>query len=295
MDSECEQEKHVMTLTPLARGQDVQPILQVKDLYKRFGGLVAVDHVSLDIYPGEVVGLLGDNGAGKSTLIKMISGVYKSDGGQILLNNEVVSFSTPMEARRRGIETIYQDLALCENLDASANIFLGRERMRRQLGIFKVLARSYMLSESRQILDQLDIRIPELRNPIRQLSGGQRQAVSIARAVYWNAHLMIMDEPTAALGVPEQLKVLELIRTLRNQGVPVILISHNMQDVFAVADRVIVMRRGSKAGERRISETNENEVVGLMVGAEYTQVIKQLHDAPQVHLTTHDEGETDIK
>ena len=274
---------------------NAQPILQVKDLYKRFGGLVAVDHVSLDVYPGEVVGLLGDNGAGKSTLIKMISGAYRSDGGQILLNNEAVSFATPMEARRRGIETIYQDLALCENLDASANIFLGRERMRRQLGIFKVLDRSYMQHEARQVLDQLDIRIPELRNPIRQLSGGQRQAVSIARAVYWNAHLMIMDEPTAALGVPEQLKVLELIRTLRNQGVPVILISHNMQDVFAVADRVIVMRRGSKAGERKISETNENEVVGLMVGAEYTQVIKQLHDAPEVHISTHDEGESDIK
>ena len=275
---------------------DVQPILQVKELYKRFGGLVAVDHVSLDIYPGEVIGLLGDNGAGKSTLIKMISGVYKPDGGQILLDRETVSFSTPLEARRRGIETIYQDLALCENLDASANIFLGREKMRRQLGFFRVLDRPYMLRESRQVLNQLDIRIPELRNPIRQLSGGQRQAVSIARAVYWNASLMIMDEPTAALGVPEQLKVLELIRTLRKRGVPVILISHNMQDVFAVADRMIVMRRGSKAGERRISETNENEVVGLMVGAEYTREIKQLHDAPeQVHITTHDESEKDIR
>jgi ABC-type sugar transport system ATPase subunit len=274
---------------------DVQPILQVKDLYKRFGGLIAVDHVSLEIHPGEVIGLLGDNGAGKSTLIKMISGAYKPDGGQILLDGEAVSFSTPLEARRRGIETIYQDLALCENLDASANIFLGRERMRHQLGIFRVLNRSYMLRESRQVLDQLDIRIPELRNPIRQLSGGQRQAVSIARAVYWKAHLMIMDEPTAALGVPEQLKVLELIRTLRNQGVPVLLISHNMQDVFAVADRVIVMRRGSKAGERRISETNENEVVGLMVGAEYTRVVKQLHDAPEeMHITTHDESEKEI-
>jgi ABC-type sugar transport system ATPase subunit len=275
---------------------DVQPILQVKDLYKRFGGLVAVDHVSLDIHPGEVVGLLGDNGAGKSTLIKMISGAYKPDGGQILLNGEAVSFSTPLEARRRGIETIYQDLALCDNLDAGANIFLGRERMRRQLGIIRVLDRPYMLREARQVLDQLDIRIPELRTPIRQLSGGQRQAVSIARAVYWKAHLMIMDEPTAALGVPEQLKVLELIRTLRNQGVPVILISHNMLDVFAVADRVIVMRRGSKSGERRISETNENEVVGLMVGAEYTKVIKQIHDMPEdVHLTTHDESEKDIR
>src|SRR2546422_9544840 len=275
---------------------DAQPILQVKEIYKRFGGLVAVDHVSLDIHPGEVVGHLGDNGAGKSTLIKMISGAYKPDGGQILLDGAAVSFATPLEARRRGIETIYQDLALCENLDASANIFLGRERMRHQLGIFRVLHRSFMLRESRQVLNQLDIRIPELRNPISQLSGGQRQAVAIARAVYWNAYLMIMDEPTAALGVPEQLKVLELIRTLRNQGVPVILISHNMQDVFAVADGGIVMRRGRKSGERRISETNENEVVGLMVGAEYTKVIKQIHDAPEeVHLTTHDESEKDIR
>jgi simple sugar transport system ATP-binding protein len=273
-----------------------QPILQVKDLYKRFGGLVAVDHVSLDIHPGEVVGLLGDNGAGKSTLIKMISGAYKPDGGHILLNGEVVSFATPLEARRHGIETIYQDLALCENLDASANIFLGRERMRRQLGFLRVLDRPFMLRQARQVLDQLDIRIPELRHPIRQLSGGQRQAVSIARAVYWNAHLMIMDEPTAALGVPEQLKVLELIRTLRHQGVPVILISHNMQDVFAVADRVIVMRRGSKAGEARISDTNENDVVGMMVGAEYSQVMKQIHDAPQeVHITTYDESDKEFE
>src|SRR5258708_8277319 len=275
---------------------DVQPSLQAKGLYKRFGGLVAVDHVSLDVYPGEVIGLLGDNGAGKSTFIKMISGAYKPDGGQILLNGEAVSFATPMEARRRGIETIYQDLALCENLDASANIFLGREKMRHQLGIFRVLNRPYMLHESRQVLDQLDIRIPELRKPIRQLSGGQRQAVSIARAVYWNASLMIMDEPTAALGVPEQLKVLELIRTLRTQSVPVLLISHNMQDVFAVADRVIVMLRGSKAGELKIRETNENEVVGLMVGAEYAQVIKQIHEAPEeVHITTHDENAKDFR
>src|SRR5881394_1495816 len=134
---------------------DVRPILQVKDLYKRFGGLVAVDHVSLDVHPGEVVGLLGDNGAGKSTLIKMISGVYRPDGGQVIFDGAEIAFSTPLEARRHGIETIYQDLALCENLDASSNIFLGRERTRHQLGIFKVLDRSYMLRESRQVLDQL--------------------------------------------------------------------------------------------------------------------------------------------
>src|SRR5437667_1930556 len=155
---------------------EVQPIIQVKERHKRFGGLVAVDHVSLDIHPGEVVGLLGDNGAGKATLIKMISGAYKPDGGQVLLDGQAVSFATPLEARRRGIETIYQDLALCENLDASANIFLGRERMRHQLGLFRVLNRSYMLRESRQVLNQLDIRIPELRNPIPQLPGVQRQA-----------------------------------------------------------------------------------------------------------------------
>jgi ABC-type sugar transport system ATPase subunit len=270
--------------------QNVQPILEIKDLYKRFGGLVAVDRVSLQVYPGEVVGLLGDNGAGKSTLIKMISGVYQPDGGQIILDGKPMTFSTPQDARRKGIETIYQDLALCENLDASSNIFLGREKLRRQLGILRVLDRPYMQQQSRQVLDQLDIRIPDLRSPIRQLSGGQRQAVSIARAVYWNARLMIMDEPTAALGVPEQLKVLELVRTLRHRGVPVILISHNMQDVFAVADRVVVMRRGSKSGERLISQTNENEVVSLMVGAEYASVIKQIHDAPEeVQIIPHDD------
>lgn len=247
---------------------DAQPILQVKDIYKHFGGLVAVDHVSLEVHTGEVVGLLGDNGAGKSTLIKMISGVYQPDSGQIIYNGSVAGFSSPLDARKQGIETIYQDLALCENLDATANIFLGREPVRRQLGIFNVIDRARMLEESRHVLEQLDIQIPNLRRPIRQMSGGQRQAVSIARAVYWNARLMIMDEPTAALGVAEQHKVLELVRTLRGRGVPVIIISHNLQDVFAVADRIVVLRRGRKVGERAIGETNDNEVVGLMVGAE---------------------------
>lgn len=247
---------------------DNQPILQLKNVTKRFGGLTAVDEVSLEIYPGEVVGLLGDNGAGKSTLIKMISGVYHPDGGQIIYQGKEVNFATPLEARRQGIETIYQDLALCENLDATDNIFLGREPLKRWLGLFRRVDRNYMLDESRQVLDQLDIIIPNLRRPIRQMSGGQRQAVSIARAVYWNAKLMIMDEPTAALGVPEQRKVLALVRTLRERGVPVIVISHNMQDVFAVADRMVVMRRGKKVGERLTNATHANEIVGLMVGAE---------------------------
>ena len=252
----------------MAAPRDSQPILQVKEMYKHFGGLVAVDHVSFEISPGEVVGLLGDNGAGKSTLIKLISGVHRPDGGTMLLDNKEVSFASPLDARNKGIETIYQDLALCENLDASANIFLGREVRLRRWGILRELDNAYMLKEARGVIEQLDIQIPDLRKPIRLLSGGQRQAVAIARAVYWNARLMIMDEPTAALGVPEQIKVLQLVRTLRERNIPVILISHNMQDVFAVADRVIVMRRGRKAGERIIIETDDNEIVSLMIGAE---------------------------
>lgn len=244
-----------------------QPLLKIVDLYKHFGGLVAVNNVSLDVYPGEVVGLVGDNGAGKSTLIKMVSGVYHPDGGKILLEGQEVRFDTPMEARQRGVETIYQDLALCENLDATVNIFLGREPMRRQFGILNVVDRKYMLTESENVLNQLDIEIPNLLRPMQQMSGGQRQAVAIARAVYWNARLMIMDEPTAALAVAEQRKVLDLCRTLRDRGVPVIIISHNMQDVFAVADRIIVMRRGNKVGELIAKDTSTDEVVSLMVGS----------------------------
>jgi simple sugar transport system ATP-binding protein len=243
-------------------------LLSAVELSKHFGGLVAVDHVSLDVQPGEVVGILGDNGAGKSTLIKMISGVFQPDSGRLLLNGREVSFSSPQGARDAGIETIYQDLALCENLDASANIFLGREPVRNILGVLRAVDRGRMLRESRRILDQLDIRIPRLARPIREMSGGQRQAVAIARAVYWNAQLMIMDEPTAALGVPEQRKVLALVRTLREHAVGVIIISHNLQDVLDVADRVVVMRRGRVVGERRVEDTNTAELLGLMIGAE---------------------------
>jgi ABC-type sugar transport system ATPase subunit len=242
-------------------------ILRAVDLRKQFGGLVAVDGVSLAVAAGEVLGLIGDNGAGKSTLIKMISGVYKPDGGQMFLNDREVNFASPEDARDMGIETIYQDLALCENLDASANIFLGREPARHVFGVLPAVDRSRMLQESRRILDQLDIRIPGLARPIRLMSGGQRQAVAIARAVYWNARLMIMDEPTAALGVPEQRKVLSLVQTLRERGVGIIIISHNLQDVLQVADRAIVMRRGRKVGERTIAGTTSSELLGLMVGA----------------------------
>jgi simple sugar transport system ATP-binding protein len=243
-------------------------ILRCEGLVKRFGGLTAVRDVSMDVNTYEVIGLVGDNGAGKSTLIKMISGVYKPDEGTIFLNGGEITMASPMEARRLGIETIYQDLALCENLDAPVNIFLGREPRRRMMLVFKQVDRPYMTSESKKVLDRLDIKIPDLSRPIRMLSGGQRQAVAIARAVYWNAKLVIMDEPTAALGVPEQRKVHELVRTLHSQGVPVIIISHNLQDVFAVSDRIVVMRRGEKVADLRTVDTTPDEVVSLMVGAE---------------------------
>jgi ABC-type sugar transport system ATPase subunit len=245
----------------------VEAMLSVRHLVKRFGGLTAVNDVSLEIMPGEVVGLVGDNGAGKSTLIKCVAGVYQGDAGEIVLDGKPVRFARPIDAHRAGIETIYQDLALAGNLDVSANIFLGREIKKRYLPGFATLDEKKMLAESRDVLDSLGIRIPRFSAEIEKLSGGQRQAVAIARAVYWKARLMIMDEPTNNLGVPEQRKVLDIIRTLRDQGVPVILISHTLPDVFAVTDRVIIMHRGRKVAERPTPETNTQEIVEYMIGA----------------------------
>ena len=247
----------------------MEPLLKAVNLTKRFGGLVAVDNVSMEIYTGQVMGLVGDNGAGKSTLIKMMSGVYHPDGGEIFLENKEVTFSGPREARDTGIETIYQDLALAENLNVSSNIFLGREVKRRYLGgLIRTLNWPFMHAESSTALDRLDIHVPSLMQQIRNLSGGQRQAVAIARSIYWNARIMIMDEPTAALAVPEQRKVLSLVLTLRDQGVPVIIISHNLQDIFAVADQITILRRGKKVAELQADQTTPDEIVSLMVGAE---------------------------
>ena len=245
------------------------PLLQAVDLTKRFGGLTAVDSMSLDINVGEVVGLVGDNGAGKSTFIKMIAGVYPPDNGELFFNGHKVAFSGPRAARDMGIETIYQDLALAENLDVGSNIFLGREIKNRYMGgVVHTVNRPKMRDESAKVLARLDIVIPSLTQQIRNLSGGQRQSVAIARTIYWNAKMVIMDEPTAALGVAQQRDLLKLVRTLCDQGVPVIIISHNMQDVFAVADRIVVMRRGKKVGERLSKQVTPDEIVSLMVGAE---------------------------
>jgi ABC-type sugar transport system ATPase subunit len=299
----------------------MEPLLRAVNLTKRFGGLVAVDRVSFDINPGEVIGLVGDNGAGKSTFIKMISGVYQPDGGEIYFDGKKVGFTDPRDARDLGIETIYQDLALAENLDVGSNIFLGREMRKKFIAenlsrilfsvifalplagllawaglqfyktiglllgmllglgfgvvlgwlfgpITQTVDRRKMMGESAKALKRLDIEIPSLTQQVRNLSGGQRQSVAIARSIYWNARVMIMDEPTAALGVSEQRKVLTLVRTLAGQGVPVIIISHNMQDVFAVADRIVILRRGKKVGEQIAAKTTPDKIVSLMVGAE---------------------------
>jgi simple sugar transport system ATP-binding protein len=245
---------------------EAQPILEVRDLAKHFGAIRALDNFSMVIRPGEVVALAGDNGAGKTTLIKTISGVFRPTAGEIRLKGEPISFSTPQEARDRGIETIYQDLALADNLSIGANIFLGREPMTRAFGFLPVLDRRKMAQAARETMALLDFHVSRLDAPVSNFSGGQRQAVAIGRAVHWDAQILIMDEPTAALGVPEQRKVIALIHQLKAQGRGIIFISHNLQDIFAVSDRIVVMRRGIKAGERRIAETTHDEVVKLMIG-----------------------------
>ncbi|MBN2554275.1 MAG: sugar ABC transporter ATP-binding protein [Spirochaetales bacterium] len=245
-----------------------EAMLEVRGLTKRFGGLTAVDRMDMQVFPGEVVGLLGDNGAGKSTLIKMVSGVYHPDEGQIFFEGKEVRMSSPADALELGIETLYQDLALAENLDVFSNIFMGRERTKRFLGLIPVLDHETMHEESKKVLNRLEIEIPSLRNLIKTLSGGQRQAVAIGRSIYWNAKLLIMDEPTAALGVAEQRKVLDLVRLLRSQNIPIIIISHQMYDIFSVTDRLVVMRRGKKVAERITEQTNTDEVIGLITGSE---------------------------
>jgi simple sugar transport system ATP-binding protein len=242
------------------------PILETREISKRFGGVQALDSVSMKVHAGEVVALAGDNGAGKSTLIKTISGVHQPDQGEIFLNGTPIRFETPHQARDHGIETIYQDLALADNLSIGANIFLGREPMRKAFRFLPVLDRARMAAAARETMARLEFHVTRLDAPVSAFSGGQRQAVAIGRALYWDAQLMIMDEPTAALGVPEQRKVIALIKALKVQGRGVIFISHNLGDIFAVSDRIVVLRRGVLAGERRVSQTSPDEIVRLMVG-----------------------------
>ncbi|HEY1780837.1 MAG TPA: ATP-binding cassette domain-containing protein [Roseiarcus sp.] len=242
------------------------PLLQARSITKRFGALQALADVDVDIHAGEVLAILGDNGAGKSTFIKILSGAYGPSAGTLLLDGAPVSFVSPQDAADVGIATIFQELALSENLSIAENVFLGRELVRRVLGV-PFLKRQAMKQKVAELLHTLEAHISDPEAAVGSLSGGQRQAVAISRALNLNARLVIMDEPTAALAVAETRKVLQLIRRLAEGGRAVILISHNMHDVFEVADRIVVFRRGRKIAERRRSETDPEEVVSFITGA----------------------------
>lgn len=242
-----------------------RPVVSLRGISKRFGPIQALKGVDLDIYPGEVLGLLGDNGAGKSTLIKVISGAHPPSDGRMRFGDRDVRVFTPDTARTLGIETIYQDLSLAGNLDVSLNIFLGRELRGRLLGFLPRLQWTRMREEARAALDRLQIHVPSLRAPVETLSGGQQQSVAIARALYWKARLVIMDEPTAALGVSEHETVIRLIRDLAAQGVAVILITHNMDDALSVTDRIVVLTRGEKVLERSTGDLTQADVVHAMM------------------------------
>jgi ABC-type sugar transport system ATPase subunit len=242
------------------------PLLQARSISKRFGALQALADVDVDIHAGEVLAILGDNGAGKSTFIKILSGAYEPSAGILLLDGAPVSFASPQDAADVGIATIFQELALSENLSIAENVFLGRELVRRVLGV-PFLKRQAMKQKVAELLNTLEAHISDPEATVGSLSGGQRQAVAISRALNLNARLVVMDEPTAALAVAETRKVLQLIRRLAEGGRAVILISHNMHDVFEVADRIVVFRRGRKIAERRRSETDPEEVVSFITGA----------------------------
>lgn len=240
--------------------------IEARNICKRFGALTALNQVNLSIHRGEVLALLGDNGAGKSTFTKVLSGAYSASDGELWIEGKVVKFSSPRQASEHGIATIYQELALAENLSIAENVFLGRELKRRVLGI-PFLRRREMREQVDQLLKDLDAHISDAEASVGSLSGGQRQAVAICRALNLNAQLVIMDEPTAALAVAETQKVLQLTRRLAERGCAVVLISHNISDVFAVADRMVVFRRGRKIAERRHAETSPDEIVSLITGA----------------------------
>jgi D-xylose transport system ATP-binding protein len=245
-----------------------EPLIELQSISKAFGGVQAVDDASLTVYPGEVVGLLGHNGAGKSTLIRILSGAYVADSGRILVGGEEKAISSPKDAKELGIETIYQTLALADNLDAVANLFLGREK--RRFGIFS--DRPAMVRDTRDICRQINPRFTNLQTPVRNLSGGQRQTIAIARAVYFNARVLIMDEPTAALGPGETAMVKELIEQLKRKGVGIILISHDIDDVFDLADRMVVMAAGRVVGRLTTSETTREQVLSLIIMGAETKV-----------------------
>lgn len=247
---------------------DEQPLLSIRDLKKRFGAVEALSGVSLDVRRGEVVALVGDNGAGKSTTIKMVSGVEIPDEGEIWFEGQKVHMSGPASAEALGIQTVYQDLALCDNLDIVSNLYLGRELYRTIIpGLIRVMNHGEMEKNAIPVLKNLGINLPPLNTQVASLSGGQRQTVAVARAVLWGSKLVILDEPTAALGVAQTRAVLDLIHRLADSGVGVLVISHNLSDVFDIADRIVVLRLGRTVATYTKSEVTPEHVVAAITGA----------------------------
>jgi fructose transport system ATP-binding protein len=244
------------------------PLIQARGLTKYYGTIVASEEVDFDLGHGEIVAIVGDNGAGKSTLVKMISGAVTPDAGEIRVNGRVATIRSPIEARGHGIETIYQDLAMPPNLDVVTNIYLGRERRRRgPLGLLGVIDRKSMREEVQSHLDDLQINIPQLSgSAVASLSGGQRQSVAIARAMVWASKVLIMDEPTAALGVKQSAAVLEIVKEIRRRGISVVIISHILPHVLELADRVVVMRHGRKVADLPSGDLDEHKLIELIVG-----------------------------
>ena len=247
--------------------QQREPILHLMHINKRFGAVQALSDVEFEVYQGEVVGLVGDNGAGKSTLVKIIAGAYQPDSGTYLFDGKEVHITSPREATDLGIQTVYQDLALCDNLDVVANMYLGREQTKNG-----TLDEVEMERETLRHVRDLHVRIPSVRRQIGTMSGGQRQSVAVARAVMWNSKVVLLDEPTAALGVEQTQQVKELISRLRDNGLGVVVISHNLADVFDVADRIVVLRLGRRAATFTTHTTNAEQVVAAITGAQFGEV-----------------------
>lgn len=241
------------------------PYLRVDRVSKRFGAVQALDEVSFEVHPGEVVALLGDNGAGKSTLIKIISGTFGPSSGRLVFDGQPVELSGPAAAKALGVETVYQDLSLCPNVDTVANFFMGREKVRRLLGI-PILDEAGMQAETEQALRDIGTHIPDVRTTVEHLSGGQRQAIELCRFVHWGGKLVLLDEPFAALGVEQTRRGLEMIQAIKAQGVAVLVITHNVLHAFHVADRAVVMRHGRVTGERRLGNATAEEIVAMITG-----------------------------
>jgi simple sugar transport system ATP-binding protein len=239
------------------------PIVRLDRVRKQFGAVVAVEEVTLDVFSGEILALVGDNGAGKSTLVKMIAGVYPPTSGEIVVEGEPVRFSGPIDARNHGIEVVFQDLALANQQPVYMNLFLGRELVR---GPLRRLDRSRMAARTQRLLDELNVRIDSPYKTIRDLSGGQRQGVAIGRALHWAERLVLMDEPTAALGVQETRRVEDVIQRMRARGLAIVLVSHSLDQVFRLADRICVLRRGNQVGVRATKDTDGDEIVSMITG-----------------------------